>query len=183
MPEEGVRDGAVLPELRSPACDRRELSESGDDQGVANRAGTGGSGYRVRDHRFDGNFCASAPRRGGCSTSTTPHRPEIGVPTPRTDTAPANPQQRPSATTPITDAQIATAIQGSDDFGLHQAAFISGSRQFLARGGTIGDLREMGGWVRSQSHKPRRVYFTYRRPGTHISHRWYFDIDSGGLFQ
>ncbi len=107
----------------------------------------------------------------------------IGVPTPRTDTAAANPQQRPAATTPITDAQVATAIQGSDDFGLHQAAFISGSRQFLARGGTIGDLQEMGGWVRSQSHKPRRVYFTYRRPGTHISHRWYFDIDSGGLFQ
>ena len=86
------------------------------------------------------------------------------------------------AETPVTDVMIMDAIKGSDDLDRHQAAFIGASRLFMEKGGTLSDLREMGGWVRSQRHKPRHVYFTYRQPGN-VANRWYFDVDSGRLFQ
>lgn len=60
---------------------------------------------------------------------------------------------------------------------------MAASRAFMAKGGTVADLREMGGWVRSQTHKPRSVYFTYRRPGTNVRDRWHYDVDRGQLFQ
>ena len=87
---------------------------------------------------------------------------------------------RPST---ITDGMITDAIKGSDDLDRHQAGFIVASRQFMEKGGTLSDLREMGGWVRSQRHKPRHVYFTYRAPGNQVSQRFYFDVDTGKLFQ
>ncbi len=97
--------------------------------------------------------------------------------TPATQPAPARPAP------PATDAQIIAAIKGSDDLEQHQTALVAASRAFMAKGGTLADLREMGGWVRSQTYKPRGVYFTYKRPGTNVRDRWYYDVDRGQLFQ
>lgn len=111
----------------------------------------------------------------------------IAMAVPRTNTpaaqpAPARPAP-PRAAAPATDAQIIAAIKGSDDLEQHQTALVAASRAFMAKGGTLADLREMGGWVRSQTHKPRGVYFTYKRPGTNVRDRWYYDVDRGQLFQ
>jgi len=84
---------------------------------------------------------------------------------------------------PATDAQVLAAIKGSDDLEQHKTALVAASRAFVAQGGTLADLHEMGGWVRSQEHKPRSVYFTYKRPGTNVRDRWHYDVDRGQLFQ
>lgn len=86
---------------------------------------------------------------------------------------------RPSAG----DADLLAAIENSDDLELHRDAFLEGSRRFLMRGGTLEDLRQNGGWVRSHAYKPRRVYFTYKSPAVKRSDRWYLDVDSGRLFR
>ena len=91
----------------------------------------------------------------------------------------AQPRAKPVAP-PATDAQILAAIKGSDDLEQHQTALVAASRAFMAKGGTLADLREMGGWTRSQT---RSVFFTYKRPGTNVRDRWYYDVDRGQLFQ
>ncbi len=83
----------------------------------------------------------------------------------------------------VTDEMVLDAIRQSDDFEQNRAALLRASRAFMQQGGTLGDLREMGGWVRSTSHRGRRVVFTYKRPGTHVRDRYYFDLNSGRLFQ
>src|SRR5690606_8326790 len=83
----------------------------------------------------------------------------------------------------LTDTAILAAIKGSDDLELEARSLIQASRLFLSAGGTLADLAHHGGWVRSQSHKPRIVYFTYRHPGVHASDRFYFDLRTGKLFQ
>lgn len=114
----------------------------------------------------------------------------IAVAMPRTETPTAAPAARPAPTlrqpvqaAPATDAQILAAIKGSDALEQHQTALVAASHAFIAKGGTLADLHEMGGWVRSQTHKPRSVYFTYKRPGTDVRDRWYYDVDRGQLFQ
>ncbi len=74
---------------------------------------------------------------------------------------------------------ILDAIKLSDDFDSQQDVLLRASYAFLKKGGSIADLHENGGWVRSQKHKPREVYFCYRNSGT----RFYFDTRTGVLFQ
>jgi hypothetical protein len=105
------------------------------------------------------------------------------APAQRRQAQPARPARLVAPAAPATDAQIIAAIKGSDDLEQHQSALVAASRAFMAKGGALADLHEMGGWVRSQTHKPRSVYFTYRRPGTNVRDRWYYDVDRGQLFQ
>ncbi len=87
-------------------------------------------------------------------------------------------------------AAILSAIKDSDDFELRRDAFVKATKLFEQEGGTLADLHEMGGWVRSPDFASRRVYFTYRYAGRptgipkpQVAHRFYFDVDTGKLFQ
>ena len=75
------------------------------------------------------------------------------------------------------------AIQSSDDFQLHKGGFLKATSTLIDNGTcTLADFREMGGWVRSQSHKPKPVYFTYCG-GMTVSNRIYLDVSSGKVFR
>lgn len=75
------------------------------------------------------------------------------------------------------------AIQSSDDFQLHKGGFLKATSTLIDNGTcTLADFREMGGWVRSQSHKPKPVYFTYCG-GMTVSNRIYLDVSNGKVFR
>jgi len=65
------------------------------------------------------------------------------------------------------DAETKTSVlhpllAQSDDFSLHQAAFIVATRQLIKSGRcTTKDFKEMGGWLRSTTYKDDPIYFTY----------------------
>ena len=63
----------------------------------------------------------------------------------------AQPHSQPTSVPAATDDQIVMAIRGSDDLEQHRSALVAASRAFMAVGGTLADLREMGGRVGSSS--------------------------------
>lgn len=83
----------------------------------------------------------------------------------------------------ITDTSILAAIRASDDFSDRQEVFVRGTRAFLSQGGTLADLRQMGGWTRSTSHVTQPIYYTYKKPYNHRSCRVYLDADTGQIFR
>lgn len=75
------------------------------------------------------------------------------------------------------------AIKSTDDFQIHKDAFLRATATLVGNGTcTLVDLREMGGWVRSQTHKPKSVYFTYCG-GMTVNNRIYLDANSGRIFR
>ena len=83
----------------------------------------------------------------------------------------------------LSDAQIENAIADSDDFMKHREAFMSASRKLiLEKRCTLAQLKEYGGWVRSQNYKSRAVYFTYSGAGN-VSYRIYLDVETGETFK
>jgi len=84
-------------------------------------------------------------------------------------------------TTIITDSQIRSAVSQSDDFGQFQSEFVAAARLLLSsRRCTLAELNEMGGFVKSQTHKDRPMYFTYCG-GMTIGNRIYIDASSGEI--
>ena len=79
--------------------------------------------------------------------------------------------------------EIEEAIRYSDDFDTHRLEFVFASAILIRDGRcTLADLRENGGWVRSQSYGSRPVYFTYGG-GLHVDNRIYLDVSTGDTFQ
>jgi hypothetical protein len=78
---------------------------------------------------------------------------------------------------------VTAAIKASDDFAEHSDAFVRASLTLLENGRcTLAQLQENGGWVRSQTHKDRPVYFTYCG-ASHVSNRIYVDVSTGEIFR
>ena len=76
---------------------------------------------------------------------------------------------------------VEALIAGSDDFGLHEAAFVKATQTLLNDGScTKGDFKEMGGWYKSTTH-PGSVYFTYCG-GMQQSNKIYLDASNGRIF-
>ncbi|MFT4613565.1 MAG: hypothetical protein ACI9NT_000706 [Bacteroidia bacterium] len=91
-----------------------------------------------------------------------------------------NPESRVSVNT---NSLVATAIKGSDDFSKYSGVFIVTSEQLIATGRcTIGDFKEIGGWWKSSSHKPKPVYFTYCGR-MHKSNKLYLNASTGEVFR
>jgi len=81
------------------------------------------------------------------------------------------------------NSQIVDAIKSSDDFSTYQDVFISVSEKLVNSGKcSLPELKEMGGWVRSQIHNPKPIYFTYCG-GMHRNNRIYVDVVSGKTFK
>lgn len=88
----------------------------------------------------------------------------------------------PPANVP-TEAELEVAIAASDDFTIHKQAFLSATSSLVSQGTcSLSELKEMGGWVKSQSHKNQPVYFTYCG-GMHLSKRIYVDVSTGKVFR
>ena len=82
-----------------------------------------------------------------------------------------------------TDDEIGSAISQSDDYSNYQSAFIAATRSLAESGRcTLAELKNMGGWVKSQSYKDRPVYFTYCG-GMTVKNRIMLDASTGRIFK
>ncbi len=80
-----------------------------------------------------------------------------------------------------TDAEIQEAIAQSDDYDQYRAEFTEAAKVLLTsrRCGRY-EMTQYGGFVKSQTHKNKPVYFTYCG-GTHLDNRIYIDVSTGEL--
>lgn len=76
----------------------------------------------------------------------------------------------------------AKLVSGSDDFRLHQAAFVKAAESLLASGQCVTqDFVEMGGfWKSTTNHASQPVYYTYCKGG---QDRIYLNVQSGAIFR
>lgn len=76
----------------------------------------------------------------------------------------------------------ALLIAGSDDFRLHEAAFVAAADKLIGDGTcTAANFREMGGWMKSMNNKTEPVYFTYCGSGG--SDRIYLNAATGRTYR
>ena len=91
--------------------------------------------------------------------------------------------RRPKPKVAVTDTQLERAISQSDDYQTHREAFLEASRSLVeSRKCTLAELKEIGGFVKSQSYKDQPVYFTYCG-GSKVSNRIMLDASSGKIFK
>jgi len=80
-----------------------------------------------------------------------------------------------------TEAEIEAAIAASDDFSIHKSVFLKATSSLVGQGRCpLSELKEMGGWVKSQNHKSQPVYFTYCG-GMRVDKRIYVDVSTGSV--
>jgi hypothetical protein len=78
---------------------------------------------------------------------------------------------------------IAKAIEGSDDYFKYRKIFLEASESLIDSGRcSLSEFKNAGGWVRSGSQKPRKVYFVFCG-GYHNSNRLYLDVSDGSIFR
>ena len=78
-------------------------------------------------------------------------------------------------------SSIQRAISKSDDYATYQAEFTIAAQSLLSTGRCqLSELKEYGGFVKSQTHKNKPVYFTYCG-GAHLDNRIYVDVSTGEL--
>ena len=78
---------------------------------------------------------------------------------------------------------IEDAIKSSDDFQTYKNAFLIATSTLIENGTcTVAAFKEMGGWVRSQAHKPKSVYFMYCG-GMTVRNRIYLDVKNSEIFR
>lgn len=84
---------------------------------------------------------------------------------------------------PAQDASGSSAlVAGSDDFRLHEAAFVAAAEKLMSDGTcTAANYREMGGWMKSMNQKSEPVYFTYCGSGS--SDRIYLNAETGRTYR
>ena len=84
----------------------------------------------------------------------------------------------------VSEIEVENAIQKSDDFSIHNKAFISATKDLVESGQcTISELVEQGGWVKSViNHKSEPVYFTYCG-GLHRTNRIYLNMETQQTFK
>lgn len=75
------------------------------------------------------------------------------------------------------------AINKSDDYDKYKYAFVKASDSLVKeKKCTIHGLKDEGGWMKSFSHKPKPVYFTYC-VGSHRRNRIYLNVSTGEIFK
>lgn len=76
-----------------------------------------------------------------------------------------------------------TGIEKSDDVSRYEAQFTSAANSLIAqRRCSAGDFEEMGGWVKSTTHRDKPIYFTYCG-GLTADNRIYLDVSTGAIFR
>ncbi len=85
---------------------------------------------------------------------------------------------------PAADASgLEELVAGSDDFARYRTAFLDAAQSLIAqRRCTERDFRDMGGWVKSSSHRNQPIYFTYCG-GVTVTNRLYLNADTGETFR
>lgn len=85
---------------------------------------------------------------------------------------------------PAADASGAEElIAGSDDFARFRSAFAEAAQSLIAdRRCTEQDFRDMGGWVKSTTHRDDPIYFTYCGGAT-TANRLYLNAETVEVFQ
>jgi hypothetical protein len=74
-------------------------------------------------------------------------------------------------------------VAGSDDFARYRTVFAEAARSLITqRRCTERDFRDIGGWVKSTSHRNQPIYFTYCGGAT-VANRLYFNADTGEVFR
>ena len=92
-------------------------------------------------------------------------------------------QTEVSLSASISSGDIEAAIGASDDYSSYKQVFIQATAKLIENGTcNIAELKEYGGWVKSQKHKGQPVYFTYCG-GMTIRNRIYIDASSGSVFR
>ena len=94
--------------------------------------------------------------------------------------------QHLSSTSPSDPAAGATGdyalVSGSDDYRLHKDAFARAAAELITSGRCRrADFEEMGGWMKSTTHRNRPVYFTYCG-GMHLRNKLYLDASTGRIW-
>lgn len=85
-----------------------------------------------------------------------------------------------SAAPPSREAVVA-AIQASDDFEPHRDSLVRATTDLVAAGRcTLAELKDLGGWVKSQNEKSSPVYFV-NCGGMKVSDKIYLDAATGKL--
>lgn len=83
----------------------------------------------------------------------------------------------------VTAAEISGSIAQSDDFDKHRDAFIKAATSLVnQRRCSVAELRDMGGFVKSQNYKDQPVYFTYC-DGNTAANRIMLDVSTGRIFK
>lgn len=78
---------------------------------------------------------------------------------------------------------LAALVGGSDDYRIYKEAFVAAASKLISSGECKeADFKEMGGWMKSTTHRDRPVYFTYCG-GMHVRNRIYLDAASGRTFR
>ncbi len=81
------------------------------------------------------------------------------------------------------NSPVAKSVKSSDNFTKYQDVFVSASDKLIKAGKcSLGDFKEMGGWMRSANHKPKPIYFTYCGAMTK-SNRIYLNAATGDIFR
>lgn len=183
--------------IRCPECRGKVSTQAtacphcgcpGDQLRAAKRSRVGASGLVGCGLLLLG-FYAIGQCANSVSKSSQPTTADARSTTPQAATEPVAeasqaPPPRPRVSAPsVSSDEIAAAIASSDDFGIYRQVFIDAAAALIHDGRcSLGQLRENGGWVRSQTHKPRLVYFVYCG-APHVSNRFYVDATTGQVFQ
>lgn len=84
---------------------------------------------------------------------------------------------------PPTQAVVEGAISASDDYATQRSAFVKATTALVEDGRcTVAELKEIGGWVKSQNNKSEPVYFTYCG-GMVLSNRLYLNTSTGRVYK
>ncbi|WP_126976330.1 hypothetical protein [Frigidibacter oleivorans] len=76
-----------------------------------------------------------------------------------------------------------TGIENSDDVSKYEAQFTAAANSLIAeRRCSAEDFEEMGGWVKSTTHRDKPIYFTYCG-GMTADNRIYLDVSTGAIFR
>ena len=83
----------------------------------------------------------------------------------------------------VTADEIGAAISQSDDYSAYKAEFTAAARSLIqSRRCTLSELKDMGGFVKSQSFKNQPIYFTYCG-GMTVQNRIMLDVSTGRIFK
>lgn len=79
------------------------------------------------------------------------------------------------------NTELEKAIEGSDNYSLYRENFIRLSQKLIDNGRcSMADYKEMGGWLRSSSHKPKPIFYTYCG-GFSKNHKIYINAKTGKI--
>lgn len=80
-------------------------------------------------------------------------------------------------------SQLEDALKASDDFDRNKDALLKVSKKLIESGRcSLAEFKSLGGWVRSTTHRPKVIYFTYCG-GLSANNRIYFDLSKDEIFR